>query len=83
MGSFNAFDGTRSRRLFIVPRPQTKEWKRKTMRPEGFNQNMEPRILAFYQEARMSIETIAANEGLSRLYVQDVIRRALAMRRAA
>jgi hypothetical protein len=55
----------------------------KTTAPGGSNQYTERRILYRYTELRQSVEVISARERLGRLFVQDVIRRALALGKAA
>jgi hypothetical protein len=50
----------------------------------GENQRMESRVLFLYQERHLSIEIIAREMGLSRLRVQEIVRRRLPpFRRAA
>ena len=83
MGEVISFDGRRRRTEFIPAYPQTKAFMSKTTPPGGSNQHTEGRVLYCYVTLRQSVEVISAREGLRRLFVQDVIRRALALGKAA
>ena len=83
MGQIMSFDGSCKRARVQGPYGQTTKQIWKTVAPAGTNQHTEGRVLYRYQTLGQSVESIARSERLSRLFVQDIIRRALALRRAA